>query len=177
MIEPALNTRLSPHFVLSEMVASAVAKGKGLNNVPREECDLANLKALCLNVLEPIRDSFGRPVIITSGFRCCTLNRLIGGAPNSQHTMGEAADFIIKSVPAYDAAKAIRYSDQVDFDQLIYESRISGKTGKVIEWVHVSHSRGDNNRRECLTIAFDADGEKFTKGDIHTRESMLFCSG
>jgi uncharacterized protein YcbK (DUF882 family) len=82
---------LSEHFTLKEMLASETAKRKGIENrITAEEVD--NLQKLCQKVLEPLRQHFGKPIKINSGFRCKTLNEAVGGAKNSYHTKGRAAD-------------------------------------------------------------------------------------
>ena len=148
---------LSPHFRLSEFTKSKTAEKYQLFNVPREEAEVANLRALAANVLEPVRALFGKFVIVTSGFRCATLNRLVGGVVNSQHTLGEAADIIVRGVPCFDAASAIAASD-IPFDQLIYELRERGDGSS--EWLHISHKRLGGNRREVLSIFKRDDGTR-----------------
>lgn len=85
-----LNQNLSPHFRLNEFVASGTAIRHNIDNTPREE-HVERLKALCENVLEPLRRRFG-VIRITSGYRCEELNTKVGGAAGSQHLRGEAAD-------------------------------------------------------------------------------------
>ncbi len=140
---------LSPHFRLSEFTKSRTADKHQLYNIPREEAEVVNLRALALHVLEPVRSLLGSYVIVTSGFRCATLNRLVGGSVNSQHLLGEAADIVVRDVPCFEAACAIAGS-KIPFDQLIYEIRDRG--GERSEWIHISHRRLGNNRREALTI-------------------------
>lgn len=153
--------RLSPHFNLAEFTKSQTADKYQLYNVPREEAEVANLKALATNVLEPVRALFGRYIIITSGFRCATLNRLIGGAVTSQHLFGEAADIIVRGVPAHEAAAVVAASD-IAFDQLIYEARLRDSGWS--EWLHISHRRLGPNRREVLTIVRDESGKRTLEG-------------
>jgi len=88
---------LSPHFTLAEMTAT----GRTADNTPGEK-EIIALKALCENILEPVREHFGKPVYILSGFRSPEVNKLVGGAPTSQHVKGEAADITIKGVPNMD---------------------------------------------------------------------------
>ncbi len=154
---------LSPHFRLSEFTRSRTAKTYQLYNVPREEAEVANLRALAANVLEPVRALFGSFVIITSGFRCPTVNRLVGGSANSQHMLGEAADVIVRGVPCFDAATTIAASD-IPFDQLIYEARL--RDGDITEWLHISHRRLGGNRRQTLTI-IKSEGERTVQTGIH----------
>ncbi|MDY3074712.1 MAG: D-Ala-D-Ala carboxypeptidase family metallohydrolase [Prevotella sp.] len=83
--------RLTEHFKLSEFTKSSTASARGIDNTPNEQ-QVANLKRLCQEVLEPLRQHFGVPIIIGSGFRCPKLNKLVGGVSNSQHMTGEACD-------------------------------------------------------------------------------------
>ena len=101
----------------------------------------ANLRNLCLNVLQPVRNQFGA-VIITSGYRPPKLNRIIGGSANSQHQYGLAADIVVPGVPPLIVAKWINANIRV-YDQLIHEFG---------EWVHVSvASRNRKARNQNLT--------------------------
>ena len=154
---------LSPHFRLCEFTRSRTAEKYQLFNVPREEAEVANLRALATCVLEPVRKLFGKYIIITSGFRCSTLNRLVGGSVNSQHLLGEAADIIVRGVACYDAAMAIAASD-ISFDQLIFEAR--ERDGHWSEWLHISHRRLGGNRREALSI-FKTGNERQVLQGVH----------
>ena len=101
-----------------------------------------NLVALCERVLDPARGELGMPITVSSGFRNTIINQLVGGAVNSQHTTGEAADLVCS-----DNAKLFNYiRNNLIFDQLIWEF------GDDIRptWVHVSYSRQGVNRKEVL---------------------------
>ena len=90
------NIQLSPHFELREFTESATAREYGIVNEPPPEA-VENLKALCVNTLEPLREALGLPIIITSGYRCKALNELITHhSTRSQHRTGEAADFWVQ---------------------------------------------------------------------------------
>lgn len=129
---------LSKHFTLDELTKSATAQRKGIKNIPNSQ-ELDNLQLLVDNVLEPLRVHYGRPIIITSGFRCEKLNKAVGGSPTSQHVLGQAAD--IRSVSdrladnkeLFDMIKEM----QLPFDQLIFE--YGNDAGP--DWVHVSFSQ------------------------------------
>ena len=137
---------LTKNFSLEEMYRSETARRCGIDNKPQTEEVVENLRALCLEVLQPLRDHLGKPVVVSSGYRCKDLNRNVGGVENSQHLKGEAAD--IKVRDREELIDVMRYiMDETDFDQLIREK--SGST----EWVHVSHKRNGNNRRLVLRLA------------------------
>jgi hypothetical protein len=108
--------QLSPHFRLSELLASNTAKSKGLDNDPSPEIE-ANLKALCEHVLEPIRAKVG-PLKINSGYRSDAVNKAVGGSLASMHKIGAAADIKVDGLTAVELVEAILLAD-IDFDQVI----------------------------------------------------------
>lgn len=136
--------KLSKNFSLEEMCRSNTARVKGLPNVPNVE-QVKNLQHLCKNVLQPLRDHLGEPVVINSGFRSQAVNMAVGGAKNSQHTKGEAADIKCKDYPF---AKEIYtwIMDNLKFDQVILERK-----GNAV-WVHVSFRTNGKNRQQALTM-------------------------
>ena len=79
--------RLTEHFKLSEFTNSSTATARGIDNTPNEQ-QIANLKRICEEILEPLRAFAGQPIIIGSGFRCPALNKAVGGVKNSQHMTG-----------------------------------------------------------------------------------------
>jgi zinc D-Ala-D-Ala carboxypeptidase len=93
-----LDTKLSENFYLSEFVLSPTATRRKIDNTP-PTIAIANLKLLCDRLLQPIREYFDRPLVITSGYRCSLLNQLVGGSINSQHLQGKAVDFTIPGIP------------------------------------------------------------------------------
>ena len=113
--------QLTEHFTLEEMLRSETATKKGIENRINAE-EVNNLQKLCQKVLEPLRAHFGKPIRINSGFRCKALNDAVGGAKNSYHTKGRAAD--IPFVPGYYAY--IR--DSLPHTELINEGT----------WIHVA---------------------------------------
>ena len=144
VISESEKKRLSPHFVLREFTLSGTAIRNRIDNTPTG-VEVERLRALCVNVLEPLRRRFG-VLRITSGYRSERLNSLVGGAKNSQHRLGEAADIHISSREV--AQKMCDYvRSNLDFDQLILES--SKKMG--VLWLHVSY-KARGNRKEFFTI-------------------------
>ena len=138
--------KLTKNFSLEEMYRSDTARRCGIDNKPQTEEVVVNLRALCTEVLQPLRDHLGKPVVVSSGYRCKDLNKKVGGVENSQHLKGEAADSKVRD--REELVDVMRYiMDETDFDQLIREK--SGST----EWVHVSHKRNGNNRRMVLRLA------------------------
>ena len=131
---------LTEHFTLTEFVRSETAERKHIDNTPTVEV-VANLRALCRNVLEPARVSFGAPIYITSGYRCPALNAAVGGKPTSQHLRGEAADLQVKGVKNLRKLYNIIKSHGV-FDQLLYETNKSGA-----KWIHVSYTSYSNRHQ------------------------------
>lgn len=128
---------LSPHFSLAEFEASATAKARGIDNrMPAALIPAA--RALCVNVLEPLRAYFGKPVTISSGYRSPALNTAVGGSASSQHMAGEAADVKIAGVATIDVCRCIR--DNLPFDQLILENVRRGQPTS--GWTHVSYRDG-----------------------------------
>jgi zinc D-Ala-D-Ala carboxypeptidase len=137
--------KLSDDFDLSEFTRSDTASRLGINNTPNAE-HVENLRALSEAVLQPFRDAVGKPVRITSGYRSAGpggLNEAVNGAALSQHTTGQAADFIVDGLSAQKAADLI---DELGlpYDQLIhYAASRGGHT-------HVSHRKSGNNRKQRL---------------------------
>ena len=124
---------LSRNFTLQELIKSDTAIRKGINNNPNAE-QIEKLKALCENILQPVRDHFGR-VKITSGFRSVELCMAIGSSANSQHAKAEAADFECVGVDNAELADWIK--DNLPYDQLIVEYYTPGEPNS--GWIHCSY--------------------------------------
>ena len=137
--------KLSAHFDLGEFTRSESAKREGLDNTPTPE-HLENIKILCEKVLEPIRLRFG-PINISSGYRGKMLNHFIGGAVNSDHCVGRAADIDMDDMGSgITNTEIFNYiKDNLDYDQLIWEFGTKEKP----DWVHVGY-RGKENRKQTL---------------------------
>lgn len=131
------------HFTLRELIKSDTAIRKGIKNVPNRQ-EEQNLNALVDKILDPLREAYGKPIIVTSGFRCEELNKLIGGSKTSQHRTGQAADIrtIIDTPEENKKLYDLIIKLNLPFDQLIDEHNF--------DWVHVSCS--EKNRKQILKI-------------------------
>ena len=143
--------RLSPHFHLDEYTASETAARNGIDNTPPPEL-IGNLKRMA-ETMERIRDLLGTAIIVTSGYRCLELNRLLKSKDTSAHVKGLATDFISPSfgTPLEVCRRLEPLVSELGLDQLIYE-----KT-----WVHVGLSSG-TPRHELWTL----QGVGFVRGIV-----------
>jgi len=134
---------LSANFTLEEMLVSDTAARMGREVVP-DRGILPNLRWGCENVMQPIRDLWGQPIIVSSGYRPQWLNKAIGGSPNSQHMDGCACDFKIVAGQGslIQLMRDIVCTD-IPFDQIIYETGV---------WIHVSWTPTGTPRGEVLTM-------------------------
>lgn len=129
------------YFTIRELIKSTTAIERHIDNSPSKEVE-RSLTALVENILDPLREAYGKPIIVTSGYRCAKLNKFVGGAPSSQHVKGEAADIrSVQDTPEenkklYDLIVKLK----LPFDQLINEHGY--------DWVHVSF--GARHRRQQL---------------------------
>tara|TARA_R110002012_G_scaffold186227_2_gene352885 strand:- start:15 stop:476 length:462 start_codon:yes stop_codon:yes gene_type:complete len=137
--------KLSANFTLSELTKSQMATRHGIPNDPKPD-HIDNLKALCINVLQPIRSEFEKPVMISSGYRSPELCVRIGSSINSQHSKGEAADFEIHSVSNKDLALWIK--NNLEFDQLILEFHNEAEPNS--GWIHCSYSTTENRNQSLI---------------------------
>ena len=147
--------KLTANFHLEELIKSQVAERKGINNNP-SPMQIENLKALTVNILQPIRSQFDKPLIISSGFRCAQLNIEIGSSVHSEHcadNKSAAADFEIPGIDNKELAQWIR--DNLIWNQLILEFYKEGEPSS--GWVHCSYST-DLNKKQSL-IAYRQDGK------------------
>ena len=141
--------KLSKNFTLEELVFSITANNQGINNTPNAEAKKA-LKRLAVEVLQPIREALGQPIVISSGYRCPELNKAVGGVKNSQHLLGQAAD-IKATNPAdngklFACIKKLVQQGKIQTGQLIWEYG----TRKVPKWVHVSLPRQGKKNNQIL---------------------------
>jgi hypothetical protein len=130
---------LSNSFTLNELTKSQEATRLGIDNTPNEE-HILNLKLLCENILQPIRDYYGMPVSVSSGYRSARLCEAIGSSSKSQHTKGQAADFEIFGIANKDLADFI--VKNLDYDQCILEFWKENEPNS--GWVHCSYNSSGN---------------------------------
>jgi len=143
---------LSKSFTLNELTKSQEATRLGIDNIPNEE-QIQNLKILCEKILQPLRDYYGMPVSISSGYRSVALCEAIGSSAKSQHTKGQAADFEIFGVANKEVADFI--VQNLEYDQCILEFWNENEPNS--GWVHCSYS-SNNNRKQYLK-AHKIDGK------------------
>ena len=142
--------QLSKNFSLAELTRSATAAKFGIANTPNAE-QVENLRALCVDCLQPARDLYGKPVIVNNGFRSQALNSAMARSgyrvsANSQHLHGKAAD-----IRDADKTKNKKLFDVLlergVFDQLIWEDG----GDQYPDWIHVSY-RKTGNRKQALRM-------------------------
>ena len=133
---------LSKSFTLNELTKSQEAMRLGIENIPNEE-HVENLKILCKKILQPLRDYYGLPVSISSGYRSVALCEAIGSSAKSQHTKGQAADFEIFGVANKDVSDFI--VQNLDYDQCILEFWNENEPNS--GWVHCSYSINGNRKQ------------------------------
>lgn len=139
---------LSKNFTLSELIEAGSARRLGLDeqfNPPAEI--ICNLRNLCVNVLQPLREAIGHPIQITSGYRSPKVNKAVGGAKNSDHLYGMASDIqlfvngVNKNQLLFDMILQLK----LPFRQMIDEFGSDNEPA----WIHISYNEKDN-KRECL---------------------------
>jgi uncharacterized protein YcbK (DUF882 family) len=140
--------QLSKNFTLEELTRSGTALQYKIDNNPNTQ-QINSLKTLCERCLQKIRDGLKSPVVISSGFRSAKLNKTIGGAANSQHLQGKAADFTVKGYTVKQVFDWCRNpSNGLVFDQLINEKN---------QWVHISFNISANRKE---TLVYDGKSYK-----------------
>ena len=128
------------YFTISELSHSDTADARHIDNTPTPEA-IDNLSLLVDNILDPLRERFGKPIYVNSGYRSLLLNALIGGAKSSQHTTGQAAD--ITAANKSDNHILFNLLSSMNFDQLIWERGNSINP----DWIHVSYVKGNRHER------------------------------
>jgi hypothetical protein len=145
--------KLTANITLDELTKSQIAERKGINNNP-SPAQIENLKALAINILQPVRSHFDKPLIISSGFRCAQLCVEIGSKITSQHVADEgaaAADFEIPGIDNRELALYIK--NQLEFDQLILEFYKDNEPTS--GWIHCSYSTNANRNQSLRAQRVD----------------------
>lgn len=141
--------KLSQNFTLEEMIRSGTATKKGIDNTPSQEV-LENLSILCREVLQPIREAWGDSIIVSSGYRCPKLNTAVGGAKNSQHIYGTAADIHTKEdTPArnkqlFDLIISLAKLKKIKYRQVIDEYGYN--------WIHIAIQDKQHTYQDCKEL-------------------------
>ena len=127
------------YFTFNELTYSATARQRGIRNEP-DEAQKENLRKLVENLLDPIRERWRKPILVSSGFRSPQLNKAVGGVRNSEHLTGCAADITLSSRMDNERLfKMIRNQKDLMWRQLINEGK-----GR---WIHISYNEADNKRQ------------------------------
>ena len=136
--------RLSKNLTLPEAVKSNTATRLGIPNTP-EQWEINNLRAVAENVFQPVRDHFGVPIGVSSGYRSKALNKAIGGSKYSQHMIGEALDLDADIYGKVTNAEIFNYiKNNLEWDQMIWEFGDDEEPN----WVHVSYKEAGRNRKQ-----------------------------
>lgn len=126
-------TKLSKNFSLNELIHSSTANYHKVDNIP-DRWELDNLKKLCHDILQPIRDKYGKSIFVTSGYRNPIVNRLVNGSSTSQHILGQAADITVGSKEGnkklFEMIVEMIEKGEIKVGQLIDEKNYS--------WIHIS---------------------------------------
>jgi zinc D-Ala-D-Ala carboxypeptidase len=147
--------KLSKNLSLAEVTKSTTAKRLNIDNTP-DEWVTENLRQVALNVFQPLRDAFGCPIYVSSGYRSADLNSAIGGSRRSQHVEGRALDLDADVYGNCTNSQIFNYiRENLEFDQLIWEFGDQDNP----DWVHVSFVYGGVNRGRCLKAVRDDKGQ------------------
>jgi len=149
--------KLSKNLSLGEFTNSQTAKRRGIDNTPKDK-HLEAAKLLAKNIFQPIREHFGKPIFISSGYRSAALNEAIGGSKTSQHSKGEAIDIDMDYRKGPQNEEVFHYiRENLPFDQLIWEFG----TDKRPDWVHVSYNSDGEQRGQILVAKRNSKGKTY----------------
>ena len=150
--------KLSKNLTLKECLRSKTAKRLGIDNTPEDETIIKNLEKVARFIFQPLRDAFGCPIYVSSGYRCPDLNRAIGGSKRSQHMEGRALDLDADVYGRCTNAQIFNWiKNNLDFDQIVWEFGTEDNP----DWVHVSYVSEDDNRNRCLVAKRDSKGKVY----------------
>jgi len=149
--------KLSRNLSLGEFTNSQTAKRRGIDNTPTKK-HLEAAKVLAENIFQPIREHFGCPIYISSGYRSEALNEAIGGSKTSQHSKGEAIDIDMDYRKGPDNEEIFFFiRDNIDFDQMIWEFGDADRP----DWVHVSYNSDGEQRGQILAAKRNSKGKTY----------------
>lgn len=131
--------KISKNFTFEEFTASDTAKAEGIINQVTDFDTRDNIISLVKEVLQPLRDKLQKPISISSGYRCPKLNELVGGAKNSYHKNGSAADIIVWGMVPYEVARVV-LDMGLEFEEM----------GLANNYLHIAYNRDENNKREIF---------------------------
>ena len=150
---------LSNHVSLAEFCHSDTAKRRGIDNTIKDPSHLASAKLLCEKVFEPIREHFGVPIHISSGYRSAALNRAVKGSSPSQHCKGEAMDIDADRYGKVTNKEIFDYiREHLEWDQMIWEFGNDSQP----DWVHVSF-KATGNREQILKAIKEGASTEYVK--------------
>ncbi|MBU2559221.1 MAG: hypothetical protein KJ578_15700 [Bacteroidetes bacterium] len=150
-----MNTQLSKNFSFLEMTITENRKFLSQNRQAPEKLVESGVQ-LCQTLLQPIRDHYGKPLVVHSGYRCPALNKAIGGSVTSQHCKFEACDFHIIETPLTEIFDWIRLKSNLKWGQLILEGWSMGHPS----WIHISLGEPYREPSKCQQV-MTFDGKKY----------------
>lgn len=145
MNQTQTNSSKKYNFTINELTKSSTAKRLSIDNTPNLEIK-NNLWRLIKEVLQPIRDKWGQPIIVTSGYRCERLNKAIGGSLNSDHRFGCAADIKTVSDTREDNKRLFDLIVQMSKDKEIVCRQIIDEYN--LDWIHLGINNKYNKYKE-----------------------------
>lgn len=152
-----MNEKLSKNLTLQEVTKSNTATRLGINNTPSREV-IENLKQIAKHVFQPLRDFYGVPIGVSSGYRSKALNAAINGSKTSQHMSGQALDIDADIYGRISNKQIFEYiKNNLKFDQMIWEFGDDNNP----DWVHVSYKHNDENRGRILRARRNSKGEVY----------------
>lgn len=129
------------YFTINELCKSSTAIQRGIDNTPNQSV-INNLEKLTNNILDPLREKYGKPIRVNSGYRCEALNKAVGGSKTSKHRFGLAADITVGSPTKNKILFELIIAMDLPYDQIIDEKNFS--------WIHVAYA--DNPRKQVLHL-------------------------
>lgn len=130
---------ITTNFTLEELYKSNTASKLGINNVPNKDVS-NNLMILAVKILQPLREAYGKPITVTSGYRSLELNKAVKGSSTSQHLKGEAADLVTdNNKKLFEVAKRLIDEGKIKVGQLIDEYNY--------KWIHISLPNNKHNNQ------------------------------